>query len=64
MTTVCGALDGPLQGAHPEEVTALSGKADLLKEEVAVDDYAKVMVEHEASLLYEASPWAVYKWAA
>ena len=30
MTTICGALGRPLQGAHPEEVTALAAKADLL----------------------------------
>ena len=38
--------------------------ADLLTAGFAVDDYAKVMVEHEASLVYEASPWAVDKRAA
>ena len=30
MTTICEALGRPLQGAHPEEVTALAAKADLL----------------------------------
>ena len=64
MTTICGALGRPLQGANPEEVTTLAAKADLLTAEVAVDDYANVMVEHEASLVYEASPWAVDKRAA
>ena len=61
MTTICEALDRPLQGAHPEEMTALAAKADLLMAGVAVDHYAKVMVEHEASLVYGASPWAVDK---
>ena len=64
MTTICGTVGRPLQGAHLEEVTALAAKADLLAAGVAVDDYAKVMVEHEASLVYEASPWAVDKRAA
>ena len=45
-------------------MTALAAKTDLLTAGVAVDDYAKVMVEHEASLLYEASPWAADKRAA
>ena len=30
MTTVCEALDRPLQGAHPEEMTALAAEAVLL----------------------------------
>ena len=30
MTSICEALDRLLQGAHPEEMTALSAKADLL----------------------------------
>ena len=64
MPIICEALDRPLQGRHPEETTALAAKADLLPVGVAVDDYAKVMVEHEASLVYEASPWAVDKRAA
>ena len=64
MTTICEALGRPLQGAHQEEVTALAAKADLLMAGVAVDEYAKVVVEHEASLVYEASPWAVDKRAA
>ena len=34
-------------------MTALAAKADLPTAGVAVDDYAKVMVEHEASLVYE-----------
>ena len=62
MTTICGALGRPLQGALLEEVTALDAMADLLMAGVAVD--AKVMVEHEASLVYEASPWAADKRAA
>ena len=64
MTTVCEALGRPFQGAHPEEVTALAAKADLLTAGVAVDDCAKVTVEHEATLVYEASPWAADKRAA
>ena len=64
MTTVCEALGRPVQGAHPEEVTALAAKADLLTAGVAVDDCAKVTVEHEATLVYEASPWAADKRAA
>ena len=59
MTTICEALGRPL-----EEVTAVAAKADLLMAGVAVDDYAKVMVEHEASLVNEANPWAAYKRAA
>ena len=50
MTTMCEALGSPRQGAHPEEVTALASKADLLTAGVAVDDYAKVMVEHAVDL--------------
>ena len=48
MTSICEALDRPLQGAHPEETTALAAKADLLMAGVAVDDYAKVMVQNDA----------------
>ena len=44
-----------------EEVMALAAEADLLTARVAADDHAKVMVEHGASLVYEASPWAVDK---
>ena len=51
MTTICEALGRPLQGVHPEELTALAAKADLLMAGVAVDDYAKVKAEHEASLV-------------
>ena len=50
--------------AHPEEVAALAEKADLLTAGVAVDDCAKVVVEHEASLVCEASPYAVDNRAA
>ena len=64
MTSICEALGRPLRGAHPEETTALAAKADLLTAGVAVDDHAKVVVEHEARKLYEASPWAVDKRAA
>ena len=59
MSTICEALDRPLQGAHPEETTALAAKADLLMAGVAVDDYAMVIVETDASNMCEASPWAV-----
>ena len=51
----------PLREAHPEETTALTAKADLLASRVAVDEYAKVTIENEASKLYEASPWAADK---
>ena len=61
MTTIREALGRPLQGAHLEEVTAVAAKADLLMAGVAFDDYAKVTVEHKASLVYEASPWAADK---
>ena len=49
---------------HPEETTALPTKADLLVAGVADDEYARVMVENDASKVYEASPWAAYKRAA
>ena len=49
---------------HPEEATALAAKTDLLVAGVAVDEYARVMVENEASKLCEASPWAADKRAA
>ena len=61
VTNICEALDRPLQGAHPEEMTALAAKADLLMAGFAVDDFAKVMAEHEASLVCGASPWAADK---
>ena len=40
-------LNRPLQESHLEETTAL-----------AADEYARVMVENDASKVYEASPWA------
>ena len=49
---------------HPEEATALAAKADLLVTWVAVDEYARVTIENEASKLYEASSWAADKRAA
>ena len=58
MTSICDALDRPLRCAHREETTALSAKADLLMAGVAVYDYARVMVENDASIVCEASPWA------
>ena len=58
MSNICVALNRPLRGAHPEETIALAAKADLLATEVAVDVYAVVMVENDASKLYEASSWA------
>ena len=61
MTTLCEVLNRPLRGAHPEEMTALCAKADLLMAGVAVDDYAKVVVEYDASLVHEASPRAAGK---
>ena len=61
---ICEALDRPLQGIHPEEATALAAKADLLMAGAAVDDYARVMAETDASKVCEASPWAADKGAA
>ena len=61
MTSIFEALNRPLRGMHPEETTALAAKADLRLAGVAVDDYARVMVETDASKVYEASPWAVDK---
>ena len=61
MTGICEALNRPLQPAHPEEKTALAANADLLMAGVAVDVYARIMVEHDASTVYEASPWAADK---
>ena len=61
MSTVCEALDRPLHRAHLEETTALAAKADLLMSGIAVDVHARVMVEHDPSMVYEASPWAVDK---
>ena len=58
MSKICEALDRPLQGGHPEGTTALAAKADLLLAGVAVDQYARVMVENDAGIVYEASPWA------
>ena len=45
-------------------MTALDAKADLLTAGVAVHDYATVVEEHETTLAYEASPWALDKRAA
>ena len=64
MSNVCVALGRLLRERHPEEATALAAKADLLATEVAVDEYARVMIEDEASKLYEASLWAPVKRAA
>ena len=64
MPNICDALWRPLRGSHPEDATALAAKADLLAAGVAVDEYAKVTIENEASKLYEASPWAADKRAA
>ena len=61
MTSICEALDRPLQGAHPEETIALAAKADFHMAGVAVHD---VMVENDASTVYEASPWAAGERAA
>ena len=54
MSNICAALNRPLREPHPEEATALVAKADLLVSGVAVDQYARVMVQNEASKLYEA----------
>ena len=64
MSNICIALRRPLRETHPEEATALAAKADLLATGVAVDEYAKVMIENDASKLYEASPRATDKRAA
>ena len=56
MTTICEALCRPLQGTHPEEVTALDAKADLLTAGVAVHDYAKVVEERESQLGVRGKP--------
>ena len=58
MTSMCEALNTPMREPHPEEATALASKADLLLSGVAVDEYAKVVVENDASKVYEGSPWA------
>ena len=42
----------------------MSKGTDLLATGVAVDEYARVKVENEASRVYEASPWAADKRAA
>ena len=64
MSNICDAFRRPFREPHPEEATALAAKADLLATRVAVDEYAKVTIENEASKLYEASPWAADKRAA
>ena len=64
MSNICIALRRPLLETHPEEATALAAKADLLATGVAVDEYAKVMIENDASKLYEARPRATDKRAA
>ena len=64
MTNICEALNRPIREVHLEETAALAAKADLLMAGVAVDDYSRVMVENEASKVYEASPWAVDRRAA
>ena len=61
MPIICEALDRPLQGMRPEETTALAVMADLRLAGVAVDDHARVMVETDASTVYEASPLAADK---
>ena len=64
MTNMCEALNRPIREMHPEIAAALAAKADLLVVGVAVDEYARVLVENDASKVYEASPWAVDKPAA
>ena len=56
MSSICIALNRPLREAHPEETTALAVKEDLLVAGVAVNEHAGVMIENEASKVYEASP--------
>ena len=64
MSNICVALRRPLREPHPEEATALAAKADPPATGVSVDQYARVMIENEASKLYEASSWAADKRAA
>ena len=59
MTNICEALKRPIREVHPEIATAPAAKTDLLFSGSAVEDYARVLVENDASLVYEASPWAV-----
>ena len=61
MSNICVALGRPLREPHPEEATDLAAKADLLIIGVAVDEFARVTIENEASKMYEASPWAADK---
>ena len=60
MSNICVALRRPLREPHPEKATALAAEADLLATGVA-DEYARVMIEYEASKLYEANPWEADK---
>ena len=61
MPTICEALDRPTREPHPEVATALAAETDLLLSGVAVDEHARVTVENDASLVYEASPWPADK---
>ena len=58
---ICEALNRPMREVHKEIAAALAAKTDLLVSGVAVDEHARVAIEHEASKLYEASPWAADK---
>ena len=64
MTSICEALNRPMREPHPEEATALAAKADLPATGVAVDEYARVVVENDAGKVYEGSPWPAGKRAA
>ena len=55
---VCGALNRPLWEGQLEATTALAAKADLLTAGVAVDEYARVLFENDASKVHDTSPWA------
>ena len=58
MTSICEALNRTIREPHPEVASDLAAETDLLLSGVAVDEHARVTVENDASLVYEASPWA------
>ena len=49
MSNICATQNRPLREPHPEKATALATKADLLVTRVAVNEYARAMLENEAS---------------
>ena len=64
MPRICEALNRPIREAHLDVAYALAAKTDLLLSGVAVDEYAKFMIDTESNKLYEASPWVFDKRAA